>query len=176
MCPEIDFLWIGGRARPPCFENIPNLRHHVHTPEPFPLFLEADALILSSTHDPCPYVVLEALALGLQVVFFRESCYADLTDCPGCRVIPGPCCLSSYVEACKAIPLDPAPFDRTFLEKHFSAARATQACLDVLGEKKNGLLPPEPNSIRRAAAESTPLSSELPGSLQRLASQLRNQR
>jgi glycosyltransferase involved in cell wall biosynthesis len=176
LCPEIDFLWIGGHKPPPCFERIPNLRHQLHVQDPFPHFLQADRLVLSSSNDPCPYVVLEALALGLPVTLFEEACYVDLADCPGCTVIPGSPSLMSYVEACRTscVKKDSVKYSGNkdsvkYIQKNFSVIPTVQLCIEVLqgpGKEKviyDRLLPAESRESSRTAAQSTTISSECSG-------------
>jgi len=76
QCPLINFMWIGGVNSPECFR-LPNLFHVPQTTAPYKYMVLADLFLLTSSVDPCPFVVLESIALGLPVVAFSGSIFTD---------------------------------------------------------------------------------------------------
>lgn len=64
------FLWIGGKETAELSSNLIVIGH---TTNPFMYMNTADYFLLTSTLDPCPYVVLESMYLGLHVMVFKDN-------------------------------------------------------------------------------------------------------
>lgn len=75
---EYNFVWIGGSK----FETelpVRNLYHVKNTLMPFEYYKALDYFLLTSTIDPCPYVVLENLYINNKVITFKPNIYTDHT-------------------------------------------------------------------------------------------------
>ena len=82
LAPELHFLWVGGgqqEAQAMLLDaGLPNLLHVPATENPYWIFRNvADVFALTSLADPCPYVVLEALFLGLPCAVFEEAIFTQ---------------------------------------------------------------------------------------------------
>lgn len=77
LCTEVDWIWVGGDKAPDCFEGLANVRHVLGTPAPHRHLVEADVFVLTSDVDPCPYVVIECLVMGLPVIVWSENILTD---------------------------------------------------------------------------------------------------
>jgi hypothetical protein len=75
LCPDIDFVWIGGIQTPDCFAKQKNVIHIPQLISPFSSLAKVDYFVLTSEIDPCPYVVLESLLLGLHVIAFEDNIF-----------------------------------------------------------------------------------------------------
>jgi len=77
--PEYIFVWIGGTPKEAmCFlkmkDSLANLVHLPWIQNPYWFFRNlADLLIFTSVAEPCPYVAIEALYLGLPCVTFKHA-------------------------------------------------------------------------------------------------------
>jgi len=100
LCPSLNFMWIGGVSTPDCFK-LPNLCHIKHQDNPYKYMALASLFVLTSDVDPCPYVVLESILLGIPVVTFSGSIFTDHTN-HGLKYteVPGPVTRDGLVRAC----------------------------------------------------------------------------
>jgi hypothetical protein len=83
-CPNYNFIWIGGDEdwkisfskiygyEPKSLENI---KHILHTKNPYHYFADLDYFFLTSKTDPCPIVVLENLLLNNRVITIKDNIF-----------------------------------------------------------------------------------------------------
>ena len=76
----LDFIWVGGtreEAHQVFGDKATALVTHIsETPDPWHLLARlSDVFVLSSSFDPCPYVVLEALFIGMPTATFHDAIY-----------------------------------------------------------------------------------------------------
>lgn len=71
---DYNFIWVGG-ARDITEETVPNLYHVRDVSLPYRYFSCFDYFLLTSTVDPCPYVVLENIYINNRVITFKENIY-----------------------------------------------------------------------------------------------------
>jgi glycosyltransferase involved in cell wall biosynthesis len=88
----VQFVWLGGDAHGTEWERVRSDRdragaHHVHfigmQDDPLPWFAMADVFALTSREDPFPLVCLEAAAIGLPIVTYRNGGIVELLDDSG---------------------------------------------------------------------------------------------
>ena len=76
LLPDVAFLWVGGRSDQAArvFSKQKNLHHLPHCDDWLRMAKVAvDVLLLTSSRDPCPYVVIEALSAMIPVVAFEGA-------------------------------------------------------------------------------------------------------
>ena len=74
--PEINFLWVGGHKITKKINNLKNAFHMINVMNPYKYFYQIfDYFLLTSLHDPCPYVVLENLLLETKTITFEKNIY-----------------------------------------------------------------------------------------------------
>lgn len=90
-CP-MSFVWVGGSAElgASTFRGSP-VEHVPETQQPWhELSRRVDVFVLTSSFDPCPYVVLEALFVGLPTATFKEAIYEEHPELGGQHLLmPG---------------------------------------------------------------------------------------
>ncbi|WCO65865.1 glycosyltransferase [Iamia majanohamensis] len=94
----VHFVWVGGDLRSPDWERVRSDRDragadHVHfvgvKPDPLPWFAMADVFALTSREDPFPLVCLEAAALGVPIVTYRNGGMPELLEAAGAEAAHG---------------------------------------------------------------------------------------
>ena len=73
LMPNFNFVWIGGAVL--IGEDIKNFYHIQEIQFPYKYYRQLDYFILTSTIDPCPYVVLENLYLDNRILTFTENIF-----------------------------------------------------------------------------------------------------
>ena len=68
--PHYDFIWIGGNITQ---EKINNLTCISETKDPFKYLNKIDYLLLTSTRDPCPIVVLESMLMNKKIILLENN-------------------------------------------------------------------------------------------------------
>jgi lipopolysaccharide biosynthesis glycosyltransferase len=113
LAPELHFLWIGGAQKDAEAQlldpALPNLSHVPATENPHWIFRNvADVFALTSLADPCPYVVLEALFLGLPCAVFEDAIFTRHPERPGMYFVsPGVPRADALVAAARALLAQP---------------------------------------------------------------------
>ena len=88
----VHFVWVGGDLTSPDWERVRSDRDragadHVHfvgtRPDPLPWYSMADVFAITSREDPFPLVGLEASALGIPVVTYRNGGMPELLESAG---------------------------------------------------------------------------------------------
>jgi hypothetical protein len=94
--PNIEFIWIGGdydwkktakELYQREFYDLNNFFHIPHTKNPYPYYNILDYFVLTSTDDPCPIVVLEALLLKTKVICLKNNIFYDHSSCTDVNLI-----------------------------------------------------------------------------------------
>lgn len=75
--PNYNFLWVGGKDSEGNFQGISNLYHIADTETPYDYYLITDYFLLTTTIDPCPYVILENLYLNNKVIVFKPNIFTQ---------------------------------------------------------------------------------------------------
>lgn len=88
----VHFVWVGGDLTSPDWERVRSDRDragadHVHfvgvQPDPLPWFAMGDVFAVTSREDPFPLVALEAAALGIPIVTYRNGGIPELLEAAG---------------------------------------------------------------------------------------------
>lgn len=70
--PEINFIWVGA-SLPPEKKPLVNLTNIQRTDDPYKYINQMDYFLLTSKEDPCPVVILEALALNKKIITLDKN-------------------------------------------------------------------------------------------------------
>ena len=136
-CPDVDFIWIGGADGACPSSDAVNFYHVPHTQNPWSYLAMVDQFVLTSSVDPCPYVVLECIALGTPVMVFDGSIFTDHTG-KGLAyvVLPGPPTSEGLTLVCGRVQKRSAPREpqRAYIERVFGET-AIRPVLDAVAEK-----------------------------------------
>lgn len=123
---SMNFVWIGGsdqEARE-FFKEGRHIFHVTQTSRPWTyLAAFADAFLLSSLCDPCPYALLEALLVGLPCLAFRSGLKTDLPPLRGqMHLLDGDVSAPVALRALLDISKSPVPkYDCSdIIKRHFS--------------------------------------------------------
>lgn len=77
-----NFIWIGGSTEESyLFDSVKNIYHITFTDNPYKYYKNVvDYFILFSLADPCPFVVLENMLFGINIITFKENIYTEHTS------------------------------------------------------------------------------------------------
>jgi hypothetical protein len=74
--PQYNFIWIGDDNN--VFTKYNNIYYITHTNNPYKYYKQViDYFILFSHQDPCPYVILENIALETKIITFAKNIYTE---------------------------------------------------------------------------------------------------
>jgi len=106
--PQYNFLWIGGhkKTRRTIYENTYHIKNVLN---PYKYFNKCfDYFLLTSTCDPCPYVILENILLETQIITFDKNIHYNHT----CELLnniyyhqPGEVCLNNCIKVLSKLKL-----------------------------------------------------------------------